>query len=436
MSSVKQQERASWALLALLVMAIGICFIDRGNLSVALSSIRQEFQLSESNLGVLAAAFFVSYTLMQLVVGKLLEWLDVAWFYAGAFFVWSIASIFTSLAHSLTLSGITLSGFAVLLVLRLVSGCGESVSYPASALLLTKYFPEGLRGTANSLIDAGSKIGPALGIMVGTSLVVHTGWRTMFLALGSLSMLWLLPWIMVTWKLDTKRPDKKQWSPSYLEIARQPSFWGASMGHVGGNYMWSLVVSWFPYYFEKHCHFSMSQLVLINSIPFWALAVSSVASGLGADVLIRRGLRAVRVRQATVCIGCIGCALFLVPAALVTNSRLDMLLIVGASLSLGLFSSNNWALAQSLSGQHAAAKWTSLQNLFANAAAAAAAWLTGVTLGMTHSFTLAFSIAAALLLMGTCFYWFAIDASGPVAWKHQKQDARLASGQNSCAAEV
>ena len=50
-----------------------------------------------------------------------------------------------------------------LFVMRLMLGAGESVAYPCYSKILAGDFPQHHRGLANALIDAGSKIGPALG---------------------------------------------------------------------------------------------------------------------------------------------------------------------------------------------------------------------------------------------------------------------------------
>ena len=51
-----------WVILALLSTSVAINYVDRGNLSVALSSIEQEIHLGQDQLGVLGMAFFVSYS--------------------------------------------------------------------------------------------------------------------------------------------------------------------------------------------------------------------------------------------------------------------------------------------------------------------------------------------------------------------------------------
>ena len=419
MNGAVRVTRLQWATLVLLVIAIGISFVDRGNLSIALSSIKRDLHVGERDLGVLSSAFFLSYTLMQLVVGKLLERFSVIWVYGLAFLVWSGATALTGVAHGFHISGFVVSSFSVLFLLRLILGCGESVSYPATALMITELFPETLRGTANSLVDVGSKVGPALGIMIGTTVLLATGWRPMFLVLGVVSLLWLVPWFAVTARLPRKVRGVQAWSPSYLELGQKRSFWGAAMGHMGGNYTWSLFTSWLPYYFEQLHVAAPRQLILLSAAPFWILSASSLGSGLLSDWLIARGHRAVRVRQATVCVGCLGTAACLLAAALGHGPRVSIVAVLGGSFALGLFSSNNWALAQLLAGQPAAAKWTSMQNVFANVAAFTAAWLTGALLARTGHFSAAFEVASGLLIVGSGFYWFMIDARGPVQWAHE-----------------
>jgi hypothetical protein len=50
--------KVQWATLALLVVAMGISFVDRSNLSVALSSIKRDLHVDERDLGLLSSASF------------------------------------------------------------------------------------------------------------------------------------------------------------------------------------------------------------------------------------------------------------------------------------------------------------------------------------------------------------------------------------------
>src|SRR5205823_14156404 len=71
---------------------------------------------------------------------------------------------------------------------------GESVVYPSYSKILARYFPEEQRGLANSIIITGFYAGPAFGLFFGGILMGRYGWRSFFLLLGLISLLWLLPW--------------------------------------------------------------------------------------------------------------------------------------------------------------------------------------------------------------------------------------------------
>ena len=102
---------------------------------------------------------------------------------------------FSRRAVSTAVTGLATT-FTALFIMRLVLGAGESVAYPCYSLILARYFPEQHRGVANSLINAGSKLGPALGTLLGGLLIARIGWRALFVILGFGALIWLIPWMM------------------------------------------------------------------------------------------------------------------------------------------------------------------------------------------------------------------------------------------------
>ncbi len=407
-----------WFALVLLTISVGINYLDRGNLSVALSSIKAEVHLDEHQLGLLGTAFFVTYSMLQLVAAKLIDRFNVNWVYAGGFLLWSGVTALTGLAREVHILGFTLDAFAVLFILRLLLGCGESVAYPAYAKIIAGSFPERLRGTANAAIDVGSKLGPAIGIMLGVMLVHRLSWRGMFVAIGLVSMVWLVPWCFVAGKLTLRQDLSAVPAPTYREILSHRAFWGTVLGLFGGNYTWYFFLTWLPYYFEHERHYGHDRLAFFSSLPFWGVGLSAMTAGLVADALIRRGGVPVKVRQGTVCTGLLGCCAFMLPAVLIRNEALSLSLLMIACLMLGLWSSNHWALTQTLSGARAAGKWTGAQNCLGNFAGVAAPWITGSILYATHQFFLAFAVACGVLLLSVTGYWFIVGRSAsPIVWK-------------------
>lgn len=398
-----------WLALALLVISVFINYVDRGNLGVAATSIERDLHFPPQYLGLLLGGFFWTYSGFQILAGKLIDRWNVHSVYALGFLLWSAATALTGLA----------SAFWMMFLLRLVLGAGESVAYPAYSKIIASSFPERLRGTANALIDAGSKVGPALGVFLGVKMIEWFSWRLMFVIIGAASLLWLLPWCLLIPKFKPRHaPIAQANAPPYREILSHRALWGTIIGLFGANYTWYFFLTWLPYYFEHARHYTHDRLAIIASLPFWGVAASSMLFGLLADALIRRGRDPGRVRQVVVGCGLLGCCACLLPAVLVSQESLANILLVASCVCMGAFSSNHWALTQHLAGAQAAGKWTGFQNSIGNLAGVVAPFVSGVALQRAHSFLAAFAIACAVLLVGVVGYWFVVGRPTPVIWSN------------------
>ena len=381
-------------LLALLVISVGINYIDRGNLSVAAPDLIRELSLSTTQVGLLFSAFFWTYASFQLLSGWLIDRYNVHWVYGISFLVWTAATALIGMVSS----------FGLLLMLRLLLGAGEAAAYPSCSKIIASDYAEHERGIANALVDAASKIGPALGTLLGGLIVAQMGWRSLFLILGFGGVLWLPFWFLSKPKHSEEiRPRTTEGAPGMLQIMRLRSAWGTFLGLFCLNYAWYFLLSWLPYYLVHERHFSLRMMAVIGSVPFWGLGVSSLIGGWASDRWILRGGSPTRVRKTFVVAGLLMCTL-LVPAAIVKETWVSMALIITVCLSFGLASSNNWAVTQTLAGPLAAGKWTGLQNAIGNLGGVVAPYLTGVIVAQTKSFYLAFLAAAVMAVLGAISY--------------------------------
>ena len=99
----------------------------------------------------------------------------------------------------------------------------------------------------------------------------------------------------------------------------------------------------------------------------------------------------------------------ILPVALVHSDGLAMALLMLACLSFGVYTSNVYAMTQTLAGPRAAGKWTGLQNGVGNLAGVAAPWLTGWVVQKTGEFYLAFLLAAAIVLASAACFVFGVQ---------------------------
>lgn len=400
--------RIQWVVLILLALSVFINYIDRTNLSVAAPLLKVELSLSPEQLGFLLSIFFYTYAGFQLfgIAGYFVERFNVYWVFAVGYLLWTLATAVTGMV----------SGFGMLVMLRLILGMGESIAYPAYSRILASDFPEHHRGLANALIDAGSKSGPALGTLLGGLLVARFGWRAFFVALGLGGLLWLIPWLMVRPKGPaTSVVHVHEGGPSVWDIMKLPVAWGTFGGLFCANYFWYFLLTWLPSYLVMDRKMSMETMATVGSLAYFAIGFTTTISGWFADRLIRRGATPTRVRRAFAATG-LSLATIILPVGIIKDLTTSMALLLIACGCFGIFTCSHWAITQTLAGPRAAGKWTGIQNGIGNLAGVVSPWLAGFIVQRTGSFFLAFAAAAAIAFTGACMFIFVIRKVEPVDW--------------------
>jgi MFS family permease len=367
-------------------------------------------------MGILMSAFSLTYALAQIGTAKIIDRWNVNWLYAIAFFLWSAATGVTGLTNF----------FWQIFILRLLLGVSESLAYPAYAKMMVVTFPEKLRGTANGLIDAGSKLGPAVGSWVGLLMIEKYDWRGMFLVIGAASMVWLVPWCLIAGRLPYKvvalNSTRIVDAVSYKQLMETRPFWGSAVGLFGGNYAWYFMLNWLPAYLEKERHYAGAHLRSVTTLCYVTVAVSSASFGFLADWFIRQGHNAGKVRQLSMCLGLLTCCPLMFAAVRAPNEGWSTTLLLLTFIAMGGWSSNHWALSQLLAGAPSAGKWTGLQNCIGNFAGICAPWITGYAVDKTGSFFVGFTIASFFLLVAAVSYWVVIGKPKQVFHLGEEED--------------
>ncbi len=399
-SASRELQRTPWGLVILLFIAMWISFFDRGNLAVAGPVLAPGLGLSPVALGILLSGFFWTYAAGQLVAGWLVDRIEVRWVYAAGFLIWSLATFSTALVSS----------FSALLAMRLLLGVGESVTYPATSRIIAAMVPENRRGLANSVIDLGARLGPALGIMLGATLVAGIGWRGLFVVTGAAGLLWLVPWLVFSPRrlaVTVSGAAAAGPAPGWRDLLRRRDVWGTCGGLCFTNYAWYFLLTWLPSYLVKERNFSMSSLAIGGALPFLLMAITSISSGIFSDYLISRGAPVVQVRKGFIVTGLTLTAMFL-PTTLLPRLEFALAGLFLSCLSLGIYASNLFPLTQTLAGPLAAGRWTGIQNACGNVAGIVSPAATGWIVASTDRFAYAFFAASASLLIGAASFGFLV----------------------------
>jgi MFS family permease len=416
-AGAERRDGARWDVVVLLAAALFLNYVDRGALPMAAPLFQEDLGLSARQIGTLFSAFFWSYALLQIPAGALADRFGAQRVLAAGLALWACATLLAGFAQS----------FATLLLLRLMLGVGESAGFPGVSKLLASVVPVGSLGRANGIVAFGYLFGPAVGVYVGGQLMVHFGWRSAFWVFGTLSLLWLVPWVRVKLPRPNRAADTANQVP-WRSLLRQPALWGTSLGHFSSNYTFYFMLSWLPMYLVRERGFSVDAMASLVSKAYLVNALSALLAGWCIDQLIARTGRTTLSYKSSMLAGHIGSIACMLCMALAPPAW-GLGAIFVYQVLLGLSSPGTFAISQILAGPNAAARWVGVQNALANVAGMVAPQLTGELVYRTHHYTSAFVVAALINILGVFAWVRIVGRVSPVSWSDGAGSSPRAAAQ-------
>jgi MFS family permease len=371
-------------------------YLDRAIVSVALPVIAADMHLGPGAKGVLLSAFFWSYALMQLPIGWAADRLNLRWFYAIAFALWSLACGLTGFAGTL----------GVLLFMRALLGIGESIYVPGGMKIVSLFFDTGDRGLASGLMNSGTRAGLALGAPLIAWLVGSFGWHESFFILGFGSLVWLIPWLAVYPRSIVSTTAAPPPSLRNALSALDRNLLGLCVGHFCFSYYWYLLVTWLPDYLVEARHMSLQQAGGYITIPFLVFGVSEPLGGWIADRLISRGWVERRARKLVVSVAFLTSIMLLAAGRTAHNNT--AILMIGAASLVGLATGNLYSLLASVAPEGEVGTWMGILNFSGNVPGVIAPIVTGLLIERTGSHYPGFVVGVVVLHLGLPAYWWMV----------------------------
>lgn len=156
---------ASWWMLFVLFVLYVNSFIDRLVLTMLVSPIKADLQLSDVQVSILMGpAFAIFYALFGLPLGWAADRYPRRWVIYLGVSIWSMAAAAGGLAQS----------FVPLLLSRIGVGAGEASLTPAAYSLMGDNFPRRRLTIAMSIYQSGSQVGTAAAFAIGGLIIGFT----------------------------------------------------------------------------------------------------------------------------------------------------------------------------------------------------------------------------------------------------------------------
>jgi MFS family permease len=153
----------AWYTVILLTTVYVFSFIDRFILSLLVEPIKNDMNLTDTQIGLLLGpAFAIFYTTMGIPLGWLADHARRTWIIGIGITLWSLATAASGLAK----------GFAQLFTARIAVGVGEATLSPCALSIIADSFPPEQRGKPIAFYNSAVSLGAGIAFLVGASVIV------------------------------------------------------------------------------------------------------------------------------------------------------------------------------------------------------------------------------------------------------------------------
>lgn len=340
--------------LLLVAMISALTFLDRMSIAVVGPAIQRDFPISPVQWGWILSAYVIAYSVFEIPSGVLGD-------RRGYHRELSRIALWWSAFISLTAFCRSVWQFAGA---RFLFGLGAAGAYPNLTGMLYRWMPVRERARGQGVMWAAGRLGGGLAPLLLVPLEAAAGWRAVFLILGVAGFLWAMSWQRLIRDRPAEQPgisaaelveigatpppshDGTLWK----KLARLPQLWliAAAYGMYGSG-PW-FYFSWFPTWLVKSAGFSIREMGVYASLPFFLGVAANLAGGQICDRLaLHLGMRRAYAGMSCVCLLLTG---LIMMALSVVHTK--WMIIVLASLGFGamdLMLPCAWSMCMAIGGR-------------------------------------------------------------------------------------
>ena len=417
-------SRGRWYILLMISAMYLITYLDRVNISTAAPLISKEFGFDKVTMGFIFSAFVWAYAMFQVPGGWLSDKIGPRGVLGGIVTYWSIMTAATAGAFNAV----------SFIVVRFLFGVGEAGAFPGATRAMQLWYPQPERGFVQGITHSASRLGaaiaPPLVVWIMTPEGLNLGWRAVFLICGAVGILWSLWWGLSYRNLPEEHgmvnraelerirgvdatgavkppPIERQANVPWGTLIRSPNMWAIMAAYFTYVYCLWIFLSWLPSYLIDYRHFTLLKVGLFASLPLWAGVIGDTVGGLATDYLLKRTGSAKIGRRVVAITGLLGCAVFIVPAALTEDPYVAVWCLTVSMFFLECTIGPSWAVPMDTGGKYSGTV-SGMMNMAGNIGGALSPIVFGA-LVQIGNWQAPFIVAAVLLVVGAAVWAFWLD---------------------------
>ena len=275
--------RYRWYVLGVLVCVYMMHHLDRMVLTLLQEPIKHEFNLSDSQLGLITGfAFAISFGIAGIPLGMLVDRTRRVRLLAALLTIWS----------GLTAFAATSTSFLHLFLIRIGIGAAESGGTPTNLSLISDYFVKGRRSTAVGIYLIGSQVGTILGFALTGIVAANYGWRAALLVAG-IPGICLAVLLLLTVR-EPRRQSVERVSPvgAFKLIGKNPALVHLIIALTIANVVAPGLSSWLPSLLIRSYGIDVGQAGLTIAFAIYPFSTAaSILAGLATDKFAAKRLQ-------------------------------------------------------------------------------------------------------------------------------------------------
>ncbi len=399
-----------WRIIPILILVNIVSYIDRINISFAITGgMSEDLAMSASTSGLIAGIFFVGYMILQVPGGHIAERGNAKKFIAGSLLCYGLITILTAFVQDYT----------QLLVMRFLLGLAEGGVWPAIYAIISHWFPAAETGRASAFFVSNAAIGSIIAGPLSGFILAYYDWHMLFIVQGTITVLLIFIW----WPQVCNRPNEAKWiSPAEKEYlmttitAEQKALAEKNAGKnfsykalLTDNNMWKLVIIYFCYQVGNYGYImwlptivkeitkkSMDILGLLNAIPFVIALIGLYVFGALSDKSCNR-------RKYTI-ITILGFAVSLILSTLFKeNVWLSFSLLVCCGFFFKPIVSLFWTMPPLLFPAEVLGGARGIINAIGNLGGALGPFMVGWVITYTNNYNIGIYLLSFFLILGAVF---------------------------------
>jgi MFS family permease len=279
-----RETNYKWLVVAMLWFVCLLNYADRQAIYSVFPVLKQQYGLSDLQLGYIASAFMWVYAVAGPFGGLVADRIPRKTVILSGLIFWSAITIATALVQN----------YWQLVLCRALEGLGEACYFPASMAMLSTYHGPETRSRAISWHQSSIYVGTIVGGSLAGFLAEHYGWQSSFYLFGSAGLLlglvlvWLLKEPEQIAEPGAAPPDFKLRSIA-RDLFGKPMPVILIIVFIGANFVTVVFLTWLPYYMNQYFHMSLSKSGW-NATAYLqaALVIGVIGGGVVADFLVRK----------------------------------------------------------------------------------------------------------------------------------------------------